>query len=63
MRGCLAVLARLTELGCQIVVATHSPLLLALAGATIYEIAETGQIDQRVKHPIRVAVQRNREIG
>lgn len=48
VRGCLAVLARLAELadqGCQIVIATHSPILLALPGATIYEIADVGQID------------------
>lgn len=47
VRGCMAVLARLAELtkqGCQIVVATHSPILLALPGATICEIAETGEI-------------------
>ena len=38
VRGCLAVLARLAELvaqDCQVVVATHSPVLLALPGATI----------------------------
>lgn len=49
VRGCMAVLARLAELagqGCQIVVATHSPILLALPGATIYEIAESGEIDR-----------------
>jgi predicted ATPase len=48
VRGCMAVLARLAELvdqGCQIVAATHSPILLALPGATIYEIADTGQIE------------------
>jgi len=46
-RGCMAVLARLAELAdqnCQIIVATHSPILLALPGATIYEIADTGEI-------------------
>jgi predicted ATPase len=49
VRGCMAVLARLAELadqGCQIVVATHSPILLALPGATIYEIDEDGQIER-----------------
>ena len=49
VRGCLAVLSRLAELaeqGCQFVVATHSPILLALPGATIYEIAETGDIER-----------------
>lgn len=47
-RGCMAVLARLAELtaqDCQIVVATHSPILLALPGATIYEISDDGLID------------------
>uniref|UniRef100_UPI003F498ABA AAA family ATPase n=1 Tax=Amycolatopsis sp. CA-151526 TaxID=3239921 RepID=UPI003F498ABA len=49
VRGAMAVLARLVELveqGCQIVVATHSPILLALPGATIYEIGEDGGIEQ-----------------
>ncbi|MGH3950150.1 MAG: AAA family ATPase [Pseudonocardiaceae bacterium] len=48
VRGCMAVLARLAELagqGCQIVVATHSPILLALPGAAIYEIGEDGAIE------------------
>ncbi|MEV6554182.1 hypothetical protein AB0M22_00580 [Nocardia sp. NPDC051756] len=40
----LALLADLTARGCQFVVATHSPILLALPGATIYEIAEDGDI-------------------
>ncbi|WP_245714198.1 AAA family ATPase [Nocardia vaccinii] len=46
-QGCLAVLRRLAELvdqHCQIVVATHSPILLALPGASIYEIADDGTI-------------------
>lgn len=48
-RGCMTVLALLSDLtaqGCQFVVATHSPILLALPGATIYEIAEDGDIDE-----------------
>jgi predicted ATPase len=48
VRGCLAVLARLAELvagRCQIVIATHSPILLALPGSMIYEISESGQIE------------------
>ncbi|MFD2419404.1 AAA family ATPase [Amycolatopsis pigmentata] len=60
VRGCMAVLARLAELagqGCQIVVATHSPILLALPNATICEIADTGEIE-RVEYdqalPVRV---------
>ncbi|MGX1771603.1 AAA family ATPase [Nocardia brasiliensis] len=47
VRGCMAVLARfaeLTEQGSQIVVATHSPVLLALPGATILEISDDGTI-------------------
>jgi predicted ATPase len=60
VRDCVALLARLTKLteqGCQIIVATHSPILLALPGATIYEIADTGHI-QRVEYhdssPVRL---------
>ncbi|MFE9580603.1 AAA family ATPase [Nocardia sp. NPDC006044] len=48
-RGCMTVLALLADLtaqGCQFVVATHSPILLALPGATIYEIAEDGDIGE-----------------
>lgn len=48
VRGCMAVLTRLAELvgqESQIVVATHSPILLALPGATIYEIGESGEIE------------------
>lgn len=48
-QGCLAVLTRMADLvdqGCQLVVATHSPILLALPGATIFEIAEDGTIDE-----------------
>lgn len=47
-RGCMAVLARLADLAtknCQILVATHSPILLALPGATIYEISDCGSIE------------------
>ncbi|OZM71030.1 ABC transporter ATP-binding protein [Amycolatopsis antarctica] len=49
VRGCMAVLARLAELagqGSQIVVATHSPILLALPGATIYGISDEGAIER-----------------
>lgn len=48
VRGCMALLARLTDLAdhdCQIVVATHSPILLALPGATILQITDTGTIE------------------
>ncbi|NKY59600.1 hypothetical protein [Nocardia flavorosea] len=47
-RGCMTVLARISELvsgGCQFVVATHSPILLAVPGATIYQYDEGGSID------------------
>lgn len=59
----MAVLARLAELadqGCQIVVATHSPILLALLGATIHEIAETGEIE-RVEYDQALPVQLTRD--
>jgi predicted ATPase len=45
VRGQLAVLARMHDLigeGSQFVVATHSPLLLALPRATIYELTDDG---------------------
>lgn len=45
VRGAMALLARMHELadqGCQFVVATHSPILLALPGATIVQLDETG---------------------
>ncbi|AXX31025.1 AAA family ATPase [Actinosynnema pretiosum subsp. pretiosum] len=48
VRGCLAVLARLAELvdqGCQVLVATHSPILLALPGAAIHEIGDDDAIE------------------
>lgn len=63
VRGCMAVLARLAELasqGCQIVVATHSPILLALPGATIYEIGEDGAI-ARVDYDHALPVRLTRE--
>jgi len=47
VRGCMALLARLAELAaqnCQVLVATHSPILLALPGATILEIDDDGTI-------------------
>ncbi|MEV4645763.1 AAA family ATPase [Saccharopolyspora sp. NPDC049357] len=45
VRGCMALLARLAELagqGSQIIIATHSPVLLALPGARIIEIDDDG---------------------
>jgi predicted ATPase len=47
VRGCLALLTRMADLtaaGSQFLVATHSPVLLALPGAAILEIAEDGSI-------------------
>jgi predicted ATPase len=38
----LAVMARLSAAGSQFVVATHSPILLSLPGARIYELSERG---------------------
>ena len=45
--GCMALLARLADLvsrNCQVIVATHSPVLLALPGATILEIGDDGEV-------------------
>ena len=47
-RGCLAALARMHDLvqhGSQFLVATHSPVLLAVPGARILEIGEDGTIE------------------
>ncbi len=47
VRGCLALLARLADLtaqGCQLLIATHSPVLLALPGATILEVGDDGDL-------------------
>jgi predicted ATPase len=44
-QGQLAMLARMHELvaaGSQLVIATHSPILLSFPGARIYELSETG---------------------
>jgi predicted ATPase len=45
LQSCLALVGMLDELargGCQVVVATHSPVLTALPGATILELGEWG---------------------
>ncbi|ALE82729.1 ABC transporter ATP-binding protein [Pseudonocardia sp. HH130629-09] len=45
--GCLAVLQRMTDLvgrGSQFVVATHSPVLLALPGAAVLQIDGDGEV-------------------
>jgi predicted ATPase len=49
VRGCLALVARIADLiaqGSQFVVATHSPILLAVPGARILQIEPSGQIEQ-----------------
>jgi predicted ATPase len=49
VRGCLALLRRMSDLRaqrCQFVVATHSPILLALPGARILELDEDGSITE-----------------
>lgn len=46
-RGCLAALARIDDLvrqRCQFLVATHSPILLAVPDARILEIADDGTV-------------------
>ena len=52
VRGCLALVARIADLiarGSQFIVATHSPILLAVPGARILQIDSSGQI-QRVSY-------------
>lgn len=47
-RGCLALVCRvgdLVEQGSQFVIATHSPILLAVPGATILQIDANGSIE------------------
>lgn len=49
VHGCLALMTRMSELmsqGCQFVVATHSPILLAVPGARILQIDTDGSIDR-----------------
>jgi predicted ATPase len=48
VRGCLALMRRITELinqGSQFIIATHSPILLATPGARILEIGGDGAIE------------------
>ena len=48
-RGCMALVARIAELvaqGSQFVVATHSPILLAVPGARILQIDGDGEIER-----------------
>lgn len=47
VNGCMALMVRIGELvalGSQFLVATHSPILLACPGATIFEIGAAGEI-------------------
>ncbi|BBG01518.1 MULTISPECIES: AAA family ATPase [Pseudonocardia] len=47
--GVLAVMHRIMDLtarGSQFIIATHSPILLALPGATILEIGDTGTLER-----------------
>ncbi|MEV6011738.1 AAA family ATPase [Streptomyces sp. NPDC051976] len=49
VQGCLALMVRMRELlaqGCQFVVATHSPILLALPGARILQIDGGGAVER-----------------
>ncbi|WP_367127458.1 AAA family ATPase [Saccharothrix sp. HUAS TT1] len=49
VRGCLALVARIAELtrqNCQFVIATHSPVLLAVPGALILQIDGDGRIER-----------------
>ncbi|RJQ77120.1 ABC transporter ATP-binding protein [Pseudonocardiaceae bacterium YIM PH 21723] len=49
VRGCLAVLARIGDLvgqGCQFVIATHSPILLAAPGARILQLDAEGALGE-----------------
>lgn len=47
VRGCVTALSRLAEIvqqGSQVIVATHSPVMLALPGATILAITDDGDL-------------------
>lgn len=49
LKSCLALVARIAELtaqGCQFVIATHSPIVLAVPGARILQIDADGRLDQ-----------------
>jgi predicted ATPase len=56
-QNCLTALRRIHELiqqGSQFIIATHSPILLAYPGATIYALGETGieQVDYDDAEPV-----------
>jgi predicted ATPase len=49
VRGCMALIARMHKLvsqGSQLLIATHSPILLAMPGATIIQIEEDGSCNR-----------------
>ncbi len=49
VKGCLALVARVADLvaeGSQFVIATHSPILLAVPGARILQVDDDGVIEQ-----------------
>jgi predicted ATPase len=60
VHGCLALLARMVDLvkeGCQFLVATHSPILLAHPGAAIWQIDAAGalhRVDYDDADPVRM---------
>lgn len=61
--GCMALLARLADLvrrNCQVLLATHSPVLLALPGATILQIDDDGTVG-RVPYDEALPVRLTRE--
>lgn len=63
VRGCMALLARLANLAaqnCQVLVATHSPVLLALPGATILEVDDDGTV-RRVSYDQALPVRLTRD--
>jgi predicted ATPase len=58
-QNCLTLLSRMHQLvadGCQFVIATHSPVLLAYPGATIYELSPGGieQVAFDAAAPVRL---------
>ncbi len=60
VQNCLTCLRRIHELadeGSQLIIATHSPILLAYPGATIYECTERGleETDYDNAEPVRLA--------
>ena len=48
----IAAIVDLTRQGAQFILATHSPLLMAIPNAKIYELSESG-IEERAYHELR----------